>query len=321
MSLKDKRDQLARSQEPQDMEPNSSEQGSSKGSLRNSLKERQKILSDDVARQNRLKDALEQGERFYKNASASEKTSIKEGLLLSAKKMFEAATEIDSHNPSAREGLIRVLNAFAEEAKRTHRYEMALDYYQTLEKNFQEPTAAIFIEEVKRLIVRAENNKKYRWIGGGFIGVLLFGFLLIQGLHLIAWPSEICDGVGGKVLCDPTLTSTLAPTFTPTLRSTPVPSVTPTITLTPTPFVYQARLNNLNNLVPYYPDPESREPSGFTSDGQFVYVCAKDEVRQRYLISLDYCFNPLQPLGWINRASIVMMFEGDLPSVLITPSH
>lgn len=321
MSLKDKRNQLAQAQQ-QNADANSSEpvSESPKESLRSSLKERQKALAEEVARQNQLKNAVEQGESFYKAAFDTADADAKESSLLSAKQMFEAAIGIDENSPLAREGLVRVLNAFAAEAKRTKRYKMALDYYQRLKDDFQEPTAEIQIDEVKRLMAQDARKRRIQWVGGGVIAFFLMGLIFIQSLHLIAWPQDVCNGFGGNILCTPTPTNTptLPPTFTPTLPPTITPTLPPT--LTPTPIVYQARITSGAGLVAIYESPLGINPVKFLNDGDFVYLCAKDAASERYLISLDYCFNSLRPLGWVSKKFIVLTFPGDLPEILVTPS-
>lgn len=329
MSLKDKRNQLAQAKQ-QNVDGNSSEPVSAsvapKESLRSNLQERKQALATEVARQNQLKNAIEQGENFFASASGAPDADAKESSLLSAKQMFEAALGIDENNPLAREGLIRVLNAFAAEAKSTKHYNMALDYYRKLQDDFQEPTAAIQLEEVKRLMAQEAMKRRIQWMGGGIIAIFLTGFLLIQSIHLIAWPQEVCRGFGGDLLCTPTPTNTptpaptSTPTISPTITPTLTPTLTPTATLTPTPTAYQARLNYPDKLVPVYENPTSNTAIKFAANGDFVYLCAKDEASNRYLVSLDFCFKPLAPLGWIKKNALVLSFVGDLPSALVTPS-
>jgi hypothetical protein len=324
MSLKDERDRLARSKDKQEGEVQNEKQPHE--NLRGNLKEKQRALSGEVARQNRLKDALSQGEAFYKEALTKTNPRQIESQLLSAKNMFEAALQIEPDSPSAREGLIRVLNAFAAEAEKTRRFKMALDYYQTLERDYDEPTARMHINEVERLIEKDKINRRYTLIGGGIIGILIVGLLLIQSVHLIAWPAEVCNEFG-SILCVPTATPTLIPTktLTPLPTQTLVPTFTPMPTVTPmntpTPIVYKARLVAEFPLIPVYASPGSAKITKYLSNGDFVYLCAKDAVTVRYLISLDYCFNPVTPLGWINQAYLVLTFDGDVPSAITTPSQ
>ena len=262
---------------------------------------------------------------YYENV-AKGYYSLGEDNFAAAKTFFERAQKINEQGAEGRAGLIETLSQAGQRAEERKRRGEARDYYrELLAFDPQNSEAKVRLGAVTRQI-------QVRWIIGGGIGMVILLLVLAQVNQFIAWPVAACNAPGiGGVLCTPSATPTLTPTptATPTATpthtptntptstptSTPTPTNTPTNTPTPTPTPLLGRIRYSHVIV--YDSPTGNQEIFRPTGGTEWHLCAKTGTR--YLIASSYCHSAA-PLGWIEESRLELLFPGQFPSDLITPT-